>query len=50
MNEFEVGQRVKTYFGKEVYIKEIGEENYFCVDDLKNKIGWYYSKHELELI
>lgn len=50
VNNFEIDQKVKTYFGKEIYIKNIGEENYFCVENLKDKTGWYYSEHELELI
>lgn len=27
MNNFEISNKVKTYFGKELYIKSIGEEN-----------------------
>ncbi|MBY7009293.1 hypothetical protein HYI05_16990 [Clostridium botulinum] len=50
MNSFEINQRVKTYFGKKIYIKSIGEENYFCVEKLEDETGWYYSEYDLELI
>lgn len=50
-NEFTIGQEVYcNVTHKNVFIKDIGEISYFCVEDKEDKQGFYYSKCDLKEI
>lgn len=50
MDDFREGEKVRTYFGKELYIKCLGEISIFCVENLTDLEGWYFSPYELTKI
>lgn len=50
MDDFREGEKVKTYFGKELYIKHLEEISIFCVENLSDLEGWYFSPYDLTKI